>query len=431
MTHKPAAHHKTRTGQFGFIKNDAGSVTTFFGLCMTVLLATIGAGIDFGRVHHQKAIASSIADATVMAAVAAAVEADKAKLKKPEDIGKLAGETFWAKNAQSQHFSVEGKPEIKLWEPVANEWRATVKFDERYSTHFMSLFGQEFFPIKVFAEASSAYGEIQEYWDIHLAVDDSASMGIGATAAIQAQMKADREMQNCAFACHFSSNARSPDTFSVARRKGYKLRLDVVDEAIDAVIGKLDKISTGTNLRVALHGINDSFRQLVTLTSNLRNVQNHTIDMALTTSSKGNTNFRIGFTALTAQVGTAGDGSAANKSKKMAIIVTDGIHDHNINEINVVTNISKDYKLGPISPSFCSSMKSRGVKVGVLYVPYLTPVGYEGYTRAYINNVPKMLQQCASPDMFMEASQSDQIAEMLGNLVQEAFGSDSDLRLTQ
>ncbi|NMD08817.1 MAG: hypothetical protein GYA66_12670 [Phyllobacteriaceae bacterium] len=411
-----------------FLRNKEASVSTMFALTMTVLMVTIGAGIDFGRVEQQKSIADGIADATVIAAVAAAVEADKAKKSGIAEIAKAAGLAAWEANAKASKFDIEGGPEIVITSPAAHEWTATATFDEQYSTHFMSLFGQDMFPVRAFAEATSSFGEVKEYWDVHIAVDDSASMGLGATQADMNKMIADKSI-GCAFACHYATNGS--DSMAIARNKGYKLRIDVVDEAIDAVTTKLESISDGSNVRMALHGINTTFREFVALSSNLRNVKNYKIDMGLTTNSKGNTNFRIGMAGLTSKVGTSGTGATSGSPKKAAIFITDGVHDHNINEINVVTRVSKDYYLGPISESFCQGLKNSGVKVGVLYVPYITPAGYGGYTNAYIANVPKKLKACASTDMYFEATQSSQIEGMLTSLINQAFGSDSDLRLTQ
>ena len=122
-----------------------------FALTMTVLMVTIGAGIDFGRVEQQKSIADGIADATVIAAVAAAVEADKAKKSGIAEIAKAAGLAAWEANAKASKFDIEGGPEIVITSPAAHEWTATATFDEQYSTHFMSLFGQDMFPVRAFA----------------------------------------------------------------------------------------------------------------------------------------------------------------------------------------------------------------------------------------------------------------------------------------
>lgn len=415
-----------------FWTNTRGNVSTLFAMSMTVLLTSIGASIDYGRVLHQRSIANGITDAAVIAAVAAAVDADKAEKEGVVEIAKQAGLDAWDANAKATKFDVEGYPEIEVTPgDDPHEWNATVTFNEDYSTHFMSLFGQEMFPIHSFSEASSSFAEVKEFWDVHIAVDISASMGIGATQQAINSMTADPQMMSCSFACHYSNGPGLSDTMAVARAKGYPIRIDVVKSAINQVTTKLEGITSGDNISMVLHGFSTSLSTLVNKTTDLSQVRNYAINLGLTPGSVGNTNFRIAMNTLTPLVGNSGDATTAAKAKKAAIIITDGIHDHNINEINVVTNLGQHYKLGPIAPSFCQSMKDNGVKVGVLYVPYITPPGYGGYTNAYIAQVPTKLQQCASPDMYFEATQSSQIEGMLTTLINKAFGSDSELRLTQ
>jgi hypothetical protein len=420
-----------------FCRDHAGSMSTMFALSMTVLMTTIGAGIDIGRAQQAQTTAANVADAAVLAAVQATLEADKAG--KSETLAKAAGldagQKAWTANAEAANLPVTGIPTIDISQPQIHEWKATIDFEKGLDTHFMSLFGQKFYPIKAHAEASSSFQEIKEFWDIHMAVDFSASMGIGATQSDINVMQNDPNMMSsgvtpgCGFACHYSST--NNDTMAYARTKGYKLRIDVVKDAIDSVSTKLEAISDDDNVKMALYGFSNSLTTVVAKTASMSSIRNAALNLELTPGSTGNTNLRAAMDSLTTAAGTPGDGTTSAKAKKAVIIVTDGVHDTPYYEPNYVSLIGGHYYTGTMAPSFCDTMKNAGVKVGVLYVPYVIPTGYNGYVSAFYSTIPTKLQSCASPDMYFQATDSSQYTTMLTTLIKTAFGSDSSLRLTQ
>lgn len=414
-----------------FATRTDGNVSMMFGLSMTFLMTVIGAGIDYGRVQHQKSKADGIADTAVLAAVAAAIEADKAKKENVIDIAEQAGLDAWAANAKAAKFDVEGAPDVEVTTSGQHDWKATVTFEENYSTTLMSMFGEDMFPIHTFAEAQSGFAEVQEHWDIHMAVDVSASMGIGATQSDINVMTADPQMMRCSFACHYSTAPGLSDTMAVARSKGYKIRIDVVKDAINQVSTKLETIASSNNIAMALHGFTTSLGTLVAKTTTLSSIRNYAINLGLTPGSVGNTNYRVVMEQVTTALGSNGDGTSSSSPKKMVIIVTDGVHDSTTWEPNIYSQPMPHYYTGTMAPSFCDTMKNAGIKVGVLYVPYIIPPGYGGYVNGFYSTIPTKLQACASPDMYFEATQSTQIEGMLTTLINTAFGSESDLRLTQ
>ncbi|MFO1033579.1 MAG: VWA domain-containing protein [Hyphomicrobiales bacterium] len=418
-------------------KDCKGSMSTLFAVSMTVLLTTIGAGIDLGRAHQASTIAATVADSAVLSAVQAALEADKAGKTETQAkaAGLAAGQATWAADAQAANLPVDGVPTITITQPQVHEWKATIDFNKNLDTHFMSLFGQAVYPIKAYAEASSGFQEVKEFWDIHMAVDFSASMGIGATQSDINVMQADPNMMSsgltpgCAFACHYSST--NNDTMAYARTKGYKLRIDVVKDAINAVSTKLEAISDGSNVKMALYGFSNSLNTVVAKTASMSSIRSAALNLELTPGSTGNTNLRAAMDGLTTAAGTPGDGTSSVKAKKAVIIVTDGVHDTPYYEPNYVSLIAGHYYTGTMAPSFCDSMKNAGVKVGVLYVPYVIPTGYAGYVSAFYSTIPTKLQACASPDMYFQATDASQYEAMLTTMIKTAFGADSSLRLTQ
>lgn len=78
-------------------------------------------------------------------------------------------------------------------------------------------------------------------------------------------MKNMRVQFGCEFACHSTQNGVNPETMDIsttatpadAHAAGAKLRIDIVDDAVDALVGDMKKWDQGT-VRAALWGLNDS-----------------------------------------------------------------------------------------------------------------------------------------------------------------------------
>jgi len=76
-------------------------------------------------------------------------------------------------------------------------------------------------------------------------------------------------------------------------------------------------------------------------------------------------------------------------------------------------------------------MKSRGITVAVLYIPY-QPIqnpnsafanDEDGYANSNIPNIPTALQNCASPNFFYTASSPQAITTQLQAMFQQAVNT--------
>jgi hypothetical protein len=250
-------------------------------------------------------------------------------------------------------------------------------------------------------------------------------MGIGATQGDMDAMQADPAI-NCMFACHYS--ATNDDTMAHARKGGYKLRLDIVDDAVDETIKIIDAKSSITPT-TALYGMNNGITALVPETDKLNDVKNHKIEIAYTDVSVGNTNYRSTLEELTGKIGKSGDGTSSDKPRKVVFLVTDGIHDTGVSEPNVDYFWYADHQLGTLDPTFCDKMKSEGVLLGVLYVNYIVPAGYEGTIASYESKILPNMKSCASDGFFYNATAAKDMKTAFADMLAKAFNS--DVRLTQ
>jgi hypothetical protein len=140
---------------------------------------------------------------------------------------------------------------------------------------------------------------------------------------------------------------------------------------------------------------------------------------------------------MNALVPTPGDGSSASSRTQVVFLVTDGLSDV-ANPVNFAVNTTYNYPPAPnfaatgndwgkttqpLDPEWCDQFKNRGVRVAVLYVTYVpNPTDPTGdYQKGVQFNAPpawlqKNLTACASPGLFREASDANQIGAMLTQL---------------
>ena len=407
-----------------------GNVTIIFALSLIVLLGAAGAAVDYVRFNRMKTVYDAAADSAALAAVAAAVKADRDGASEVPVIAKAAAQSVWAANLSNLDSGTASPTLTVKMKHNGKAWTADVDYGGVMPTSFLGALGVKSVAMTGAAQSSTTVEKVNKHWEFSIVVDDSSSMGIGATQADMDAMNANPKIK-CSFACHWANYAKGEtDSASVAKAAGTKLRIDIVDEAVDGMIEAMKEADAGDYLKARLFGLNNTVDQLVELSASLENVSKHDIQLSTTSYSVGNTNYRASMSALTTKVGAGGDGSSAAKPLKGVFIVTDGIHDSPVWESNVVRVVSKDHQVGPLDPAFCSTLKSTGVKVGVLYINYITPAGYGGYIDPYKSSILPNLKSCASDGLFFNATTPEGIKSALLDMLAATF-KQGDLRLTQ
>lgn len=405
-----------------FWRSTGGNMAIMTALGATALIGGAGVAVDFVRLNDENTAYSAAADAASLAAAALIREHtdwNNAKIKKESVAEALKS---WKSNLTDDQYKLIKKPDIEV-KNVGDEWSVRVAFKGKMATSLMGAVGVSDMVLQ--GEAVAAAGQVQTHWSFNFAIDTSSSMGIGATQADMDAMQADPTI-GCMFACHYS--ATGDDTVGRARIGGYKLRLDVVDEAVDNTINIISGKKDLTP-KAALYGMTTGVSPLVAETDDLNAVKDHKIEIAQIGVSIGNTNFRAGFQELTSAIGSSGDGTSVAKARKMVFIVTDGIHDTTVSEPNVDYYWYADHQLGTVDPAFCDAMKANGVLVGVLYVKYIVPAGYEGVLTGYDSKILPNMKACASDGFFHDATDAKDLKKAFSDLLSKAFAT--DIRLTQ
>lgn len=133
--------------------------------------------------------------------------------------------------------------------------------------------------------------------------------------------------------------------------------------------------------------------------------------------------------------GAVGDGSTASTPQPYVFLVTDGAQDNQYKVVpnggwfdsNHATTIDNQGALATV-PS-CEALKTRGIIVSVLYIPYepINPVNtsFAGNEDTYANNnipyISASLQKCASPGFFYTANTPSDITAALNAMFNHAL----------
>lgn len=175
---------------------------------------------------------------------------------------------------------------------------------------------------QISGKAASTYAAT--YIDIHVLVDVSQSMGLGADPTTQAAMAGDSRVGSCAFACH--GNPGGSDMVTAAHTYGYKLRIDVVKDALTRVIAdtRTAAAATKATIRVALYSFDTQFRTLAPLTTDYDGLTTAAGALDITRWGAGSSP-RWALSQLSQQIGTTGNGVTASTPLTFVMFMSDGV----------------------------------------------------------------------------------------------------------
>jgi Flp pilus assembly protein TadG len=140
----------------------------------------------------------------------------------------------------------------------------------------------------------------------------------------------------------------------------------------------------------------------------------------------GGTHFENAFPKMNSIITSVGDGSATTNTKPFVFLVTDGAQNFQTCCSFSGSNSATVMASGTSSP--CQALKSRGITVAVLYIPY-EPIqnpttifnNEDNVANANIPYIPPSLTSCASPNFFFTASAPSDIAAALAAMFNQAL----------
>jgi len=442
-----------------FCRARRANVALIFGLAAVPLLGMVGAAIDFSLASSAKTQLDAALDSATLLATTSASNAIANGSSADAAIAAaqtLATQRFTAQVAalsSATVTSVAAKVSIS-----AGSFNARVQYTANYPTAISELFGVGSIPLQ---GSSGTTLSTDPYADIHILLDVSGSMTIGAT---QPDMDALQALSRgyvppgplpgnvdagdgCAFACHWTT--AYPDYYALATKNGITLRIDLLRSALTNLVNTLTAQNSQGVFRLALYTFNAATNTVFPLSGNVSNAASAMPLVAVGVNDCTNgpspcaeTNFDDAVVNVTKLAGTAGTGASQAAARKYLIIITDGVVDEYAasgpahyagNSGALIENPGGTRYLFAADSGVCQQAKANGVTVMVLWTPYVpldtpyVPVSngfYDGYVAPFYGSIWPNLQACASsPSLAWQASDSADINAALQQILAVATKS--------
>jgi Flp pilus assembly protein TadG len=413
-------------------RSGSGSVAINFAIAILPIVLSVGAAVDYSIANRAKSGLDAAADAAALSAVSKAAMSLNAS-----DAKKLAIDMF---NAQAQQVAGASVSKLTVTVNDGSTRTSVVTYEASVPTNFMPVIGLN--QIAVGGTSNAASG-LLTYIDFYLLLDNTPSMGVGATTADINKMVANTS-DKCAFACHDLS-ASPNDYYGLAKKLGVAMRIDVVRQATQQLMDTAAATQAVTGqFRMAIYtfgaaATNAGLTTIQSLTSSLSTAKTAAASIDLMTVPYQNyksdtlTDFHGVLGDLNSAIPTPGDGTKASSPLKYLFFVSDGVADRALGSpsCSQPTTNGKDPKTGttyvrcqePLDVKLCTTMKNRGIKIAVLYTTYLplpTNSWYTTWIAPFSGTIAKNMQSCASPGLYFEVSPTEGISDAMTALFQKA-----------
>ena len=415
------------------IGNSRGNVAIIFALCAVPMTFLVGMGVDYGSAALRNEQLSAIADSAALAAVTTS------KMAGP-DSGSVTAATN-AFNAQASQISGINYNSSNLAVSVVDSITTrtvTVTYTASSIDAFPNVLSKASIPLH---GQSQAVGQSPPNINFYLLLDTSPSMAIAATqSGITTMVNNTSSQGGCAFGCHQSNpapdnlgNPGGEDNYALARSLGVSLRIDVLGQAAQNLMTTAQQTENTNHAtyQMAIYTFDVAFNTIGAMTSNLTSAQAEASTISLLkvydnnnlTSGNNNndedTNYDNAMSNINSTMTTPGNGTNASGDKPQEVLffVTDGVEDE---------NVSGGRQQSVMNPSWCTTIKNRGIRIAVLYTTYYplpTNSWYNSYIAPIQNNIGPTLQSCASPGLYYEVSTGGDISSALSSLFQTAVST--------
>lgn len=423
-----------------FRRDTSANVAVLFTLAMLPILSAVGSAVDYTQASRIRAKLLSAADAASVGSVAksspAYIAAGTMTALGPIPAGNADAKNIFNALAKSGEFTLDTV--TASVSKSANAVDSTVSFSATVPTTFLGVVGMKTITV---TGSSTATASTPQYIDFYLLLDNSPSMGVGATPDDVATM-VNNTPDKCAFACHDTADKKN--YYKLAKKLGVTTRIDVLRSATEQLMDTAAETETFSNqFRMAIYDFGESaqsagLRSLFSLSSNLKSAKSAAGNIDLMTVNGQNdnndqdTNYTAIFPAINSGISSPGSGTSS-APLKYVFFVSDGVADeYNPACLKRTTNGRCQ---SPINPDLCKTLKDRGIKVAVLYTTYLalptndwynkwiSPFNAGPYGPSTNSEIAKNMESCASSGFYFEVSPTQGIAEAMKALFQKAVSS--------
>jgi Flp pilus assembly protein TadG len=422
-----------------FRRDRSGNVAVIFTLALLPIISAIGCSIDYSRATQLRSKLQAAIDAASVGSVAKNSPAFIAAGSMTVDGPILAGVTD-ATNIFTGNMSGVNGYTLNSVTPVVTKAggtiTSTVQFSANVPTTFLGVMGKSTMTV---TGTSTSVVSMPLYIDFYLLLDNSPSMGVGATPADVATM-VNNTSDSCAFACHDVSD--SNNYYNLAKSLGVTMRIDVLRSATQQLMTTAAQTETFANqFRMAIYDLGTTsdtagLTTVFSLSSSLTSAQTAagTIDLMTVNGQNDNsdqdTNYDTLLPAVNSAISSPGAGTSGAPLKYL-FFVSDGVADE-YNPSTCIEPTTGGRCQSPINPALCTTLKTRGIKIAVLYTTYLalpTNAWYNQWIAPFNagpwgpspnSQIALNMASCASPGLYFEVSPTQGISQAMATLFQKA-----------
>ena len=410
------------------LRERSGNFAMMFALATIPIVAAVGCATDFSYALTVKTQLQNAADSAAVSALAEQSVGVIAGLK-----DSIIGEVAVADKDAEAIFKANMDPKVASYvtsynisiQRNASQFTSEVRFTATVPTSFLGIIGKNSVVVSGVAQGSYVPAT---YVDFYMMLDNSPSMGLGATTSDISKLEANTS-DTCAFACHIDNS--TTDYYSLAKNLGVTTRIQLVSKAAQAMMTTAKstrKYSDQYRMAVYSMGAMASAAQLTnvaTMSSDLDSVASKTATIDLMSipyqnyNSDQMTDLLTNLTSLKTTMGTGGSGLNASDRQKVLFLVSDGVEDANrpsgcLKRLSGTTRCQ-----APIDYSICTKIKAAGVRIAVLYTTYQPLPNnswYNSWIKPFQSEISTNMKSCASTDLFFEVSPSQGITEAMNAL---------------
>jgi Flp pilus assembly protein TadG len=433
-----------------FRRDKSGNIAVIFALASLPVMSAVGCAIDYSRATQLRSKLQTAIDAASVGSVAKNSPGFIAAGSMTGD-GSIAAGVTDASNIFSGNMSGVSGYTLNSMTPVmtkkAGIITSTVQFSASMPTMFLGLIGKNTITV---TGTSTATANMPLYIDFYLLLDNSPSMGVGATPAdVTALVNATADAkyypnQNCAFSCHDLTGAANSNFYSLAKTLGITTRIDVLRTATQQLMDTAAAAQTySSQFRMAIYDFGATsatigLRSLFSLSSSLTSAKTAAGNIDLmgvygnndSYTKDKDTPFSTLFPAINSEIASPGAGTSSAPLKYL-FFVSDGVADE-YNASCLKSKASGNRCQSPIDPALCTTLKDRGIKIAVLYTTYLdlpTNAWYNSWIKPFNtgpygpspnSEIAINMQSCASPGLYFEVSPTQGISDAMNTLFQKA-----------
>ncbi|AWL93137.1 Flp pilus assembly protein TadG [Bradyrhizobium ottawaense] len=422
-----------------FVQDRRGNIAVIFALACVPLITAVGCAVDYSRATQTRAKLQAAADAASVGSIAKASPAFKAAGSMTSDGAISVGVTdaqniFDANRANQTGYTLNSVTPTVV--KTGSTVTSTVAFNATVNTMFLGLIGKTALTL---TGTSKATASMPLYIDFYLLLDNSPSMGVGATPT-DVQTMVNNTSDKCAFACHDLKDKNN--YYDLAKKLGVTTRIDVLRTATQSLMDTASATETYSNqFRMAIYDFGGSastlgLRNLFSLSGSLSSAKSAAGNIDLMSVNGQNENndqdtaFTAIFPAINGEISSPGTGTSSSPLKYL-FFVSDGVADEsNTGCLKPLSGTTRCQS--PLNAALCKTMKDRGVKIAVLYTTYLAlptnswymkwvaPFNTGPYGPSPNSEIAQNMQSCASSGLYFEVSPTQGISDAMNALFKKA-----------